>query len=79
MILTPMRMLFPGSVSWRWMTKRRRYFGVAAFTYVAFHTALYINEMGSPQATLGEALALGIWTDWLAFFAFVPLAVTSNN
>lgn len=34
MILTPMRMLFPGSGFWRWMMKRRRYFGVAAFAYV---------------------------------------------
>lgn len=79
LILTPMQMLFPGSGFWRWMIKRRRYFGVAAFAYAAFHTALYIVDMGSLQAILGEALALGIWTGWLAFFVFVPLAVTSNN
>ena len=79
MILTPMLMLFPGSDFWRWMMKRRRYFGVAAFTYAGFHTALYIVDMGSLQAILGEALALGIWTGWVAFFVFVPLAITSNN
>lgn len=79
MILTPMRMLFPGSVFWRWMMKRRRYFGVAAFVYATFHTVLYIADMGSLQAILGEALALGIWTGWLAFFIFLPLAVTSND
>ncbi|MFK7753021.1 MAG: sulfite oxidase heme-binding subunit YedZ [Sedimentitalea sp.] len=79
MILTPMRMLFPGSGFWRWMMKRRRYFGVAAFGYGAFHTALYIIDMGSLRAILGEALALGIWTGWLAFFIFIPLAVTSND
>ena len=79
MVLTPMRMLFPGAGFWRWMMKRRRYFGVAAFTYAAFHTMLYIIDMGSLQAILGEALALGIWTGWLAFFVFVPLAVTSND
>lgn len=79
MILTPMRMLFPGSGFWRWMMKRRRYFGVAAFAYAAFHTVLYILDMGSLQAILGEALALGIWTGWLAFFVFVPLAITSND
>ena len=79
LILTPMQMLFPGSGFWRWMMKRRRYFGVAAFAYALFHTALYIVDMGSLQAILGEALALGIWTGWLAFFVFVPLAVTSNN
>ena len=79
MILTPMRMLFPGSGFWRWMMKRRRYYGVAAFAYAAFHTLLYVLDMGSLEAILGEALALGIWTGWLAFFVFVPLAATSND
>lgn len=79
MILTPMRMLFPGSGFWRWMMKRRRYFGVAAFAYAAFHTVLYIVDMNSLEAMLGEALELGIWTGWLAFFIFVPLGLTSND
>lgn len=79
MILTPMRMMFPGAAFWRWMMKRRRYFGVAAFVYAAFHTVLYIIDMGTIRAILGEALALGIWTGWLAFFIFVPLAATSND
>lgn len=79
MMLTPLRMLFPASTFWRWMMKRRRYFGVAAFSYAAFHTVLYVVDMGSLQAILGEALAIGIWTGWLAFFIFVPLAITSND
>lgn len=79
MILTPMRMLFPASGFWRWMMKRRRYFGVAAFAYAAVHTGLYIVDLGSLQAILGDALKLGIWTGWLAFFIFLPLAVTSND
>ncbi len=79
MILTPMRMLFPASGFWRWMMKRRRYFGVAAFAYAAVHTVLYLVDLGSLQAIMGDALKLGIWTGWLAFFIFVPLAATSNN
>ncbi len=79
MILTPMRMLFPASKFWIWMMKRRRYFGVAAFAYAAFHTTLYLVDMGSLRAVLGEALALGIWTGWVALFVFFPLAVTSND
>lgn len=79
MILTPMRMLFPGSGFWRWMMQRRRYFGVAAFGYAAFHTLLYVVDMGSLKAMLGEFWALGIWTGWFAFFIFVPLAITSND
>ncbi|WP_420861895.1 sulfite oxidase heme-binding subunit YedZ [Algirhabdus cladophorae] len=79
MMLTPLRMLFPGSGFLRWMIKRRRYFGVAAFVYAAFHTILYIVDMGSLRAMLGEFLALGIWTGWLAMLIFVPLAITSTD
>lgn len=79
MMLTPLRMLFPGSGFWRWMMKRRRYFGVAAFAYAALHTGLYLIDMGSLRAVLGEFLALGIWTGWAAMFLFLPLAATSND
>ena len=78
MIPPPMRMLFPGSEFWRWMMKRRCYFGMATFAYAAIHTVLYIVDMGNLKAILGEAPALGIWTGWLAFFVFVPLAVHDN-
>ncbi|MFN3251074.1 sulfite oxidase heme-binding subunit YedZ [Roseibium album] len=79
MIISPFRLMFPKNGFWFWMVRRRRYFGVAAFTYAAFHTVLYLIDMGSLQAVLGEFLAFGIWTGWLAFFIFVPMAVTSND
>lgn len=79
MVLSPLRILFPSSGFCRWLLQRRRYFGVAAFGYAAFHTMLYILDMGTLSAVLGEALVLGIWTGWLAFFIFVPLAITSND
>lgn len=79
MILTPLRMLFPTSGFLRWMTKRRRYFGVAAFAYALLHLVLYLIDMGSLRAIMGEAFVFGIWTGWLAFFIFVPLAATSND
>ena len=79
LMLTPLRMLFPSSGFLRWMMQRRRYFGVAAFAYAAFHTVLYIIDMGTLRAILGEALAIGIWTGWLALFVFLPLAATSND
>jgi methionine sulfoxide reductase heme-binding subunit len=77
--LTPLRMIFPTSQIMRWLMARRRYFGLAAFAYAAFHTALYILEMGSLQTILGEFWSLGIWTGWLAVFIFAPLAITSND
>lgn len=79
MMATPLRMLFPGSRITRWLIKYRREFGVAAFFYAAFHTLLYILDMGSLQAMLGEFWALGIWTGWLAMLIFVPLGLTSND
>ncbi len=79
MMLTPLRMMFPGSGFLRWMMKRRRYFGVAAFFYALLHTVLYIVDIGSLRAMLGEFWAPGIWTGWLAMLIFVPLAVTSTD
>lgn len=79
MIIAPLRMLFPKSGFWLWMMKRRRHIGVAAFIYAIFHTVLYVVDMGSVRAMLSEFTALGIWTGWVAFFVFIPLALTSND
>ena len=79
MIITPLRMLFPGARFLSWMMQRRRYFGVAAFAYALAHTIFYIIDKVTLDAMLAEFLELGIWTGWLAFLIFVPLAVTSND
>jgi len=79
MIISPVRLILPKSKFWFWMTRQRRYFGVAAFAYAALHTVLYLVDMGSLKAVLGEFWSLGIWTGWLAFFIFLPLALTSND
>lgn len=79
MIITPFRLMFPKNGFWFWMLRRRRYFGVAAFAYAAFHTVLYVLDKGTLNAILGEFWSFGIWTGWLAFFVFLPLAVTSND
>ena len=79
MIISPFRMMFPKNAFWFWMLQRRRYFGVAAFGYALLHTVLYLIDMGSTQAVLGDFRSIGIWTGWLAFVLFVPLAMTSND
>ena len=79
MIISPFRLLFPKNRFWLWMMRRRRYIGVAAFSYALAHTLLYVIDMGSLANILEEALLLGIWTGWLAIFIFIPLAITSNN
>ncbi|PWQ96555.1 sulfite oxidase heme-binding subunit YedZ [Leucothrix pacifica] len=79
MAATPLRLMFNGKKWTMWLVRNRRYFGVAAFFYALFHTILYVIDSGTVQVMLDEALKLGIWTGWLAFFIFIPLAVTSND
>jgi methionine sulfoxide reductase heme-binding subunit len=76
---SPLFALFPKSRIIRSLMKRRRYIGVAAFGYAALHTAWYLIDKGSLSAALKDVLMLSIWTGWLAFLIFVPLAATSNN
>ena len=79
MMITPLMMLFRDA-SWpRWLMKRRRYLGVAAFFYALAHTVLYLIDEGAIAFTGGEVSKLYIWTGWIAFLIFVPLAVTSTD
>lgn len=79
MMISPLQLLFPRSRALKWLVQRRRYFGVAAFSYALAHTALYIVDMETAAAILEEFWILGIWTGWLAFVIFLPLAATSND
>lgn len=79
MIVSPLRLIFPGNRALKWLAARRRYLGVAAFSYALAHAALYVVDMQTVAAILGEFWALGIWTGWLAFLLFIPLAATSNE
>jgi methionine sulfoxide reductase heme-binding subunit len=79
MIISPLRVAFPKSRTLQWLANRRRYLGVAAFTYALAHTVLYIVDMKTAAAVLDEFWILGIWTGWLAFFVFIPLAATSTE
>lgn len=79
MIATPLAMLFKG---WRgpiWLKKNRRYFGVAAFAYALLHTVFYLTDKAALTRVIGELDRLYIWTGWLAFLIFIPLAVTSMD
>lgn len=83
MMLTPLLILCR-SMNWRtgwvlWLIKRRRAFGVAAFSYALLHTILYVLDVSVLQDMLAEFWSLGIWTGWLAFAIFIPLALTSNQ
>lgn len=79
MMITPLMMLFKGWRGPRWLMKRRRYLGVAAFIYAAAHTILYLVDEGAVAFTGSEISQFYIWTGWLAFLIFVPLAITSTD
>ena len=77
--ISPLRVIAPHA---RWLRTLRRYrrdIGVAAFAYGALHTVFYLIDMETLRNVLAEIGALGIWTGWLAFAVFIPLAITSND
>lgn len=79
MMATPLMLLFKGQSWTRWMVKNRRYFGVAAFGYASLHTLFYILKLNSFDRVIAELSDFYIWTGWLAFLIFLPLAATSMD
>ena len=79
LMITPLALLFRHSGVTRWLRKNRRYFGVAAFGYAALHTFFYLVDKGSVSVVMGELSRVYIWTGWIAFAIFLPLAVTSMD
>ena len=79
MMATPLTLLLPGWRGPRWLVKNRRYFGVAAFGYAALHTLFYVIDRGTLETILAQVGQFDIWTGWLAFAIFIPLAATSFN
>lgn len=79
MAVTPLTLMFPGRPWVRWLLRRRRYLGVAAFGYAALHTVVYLFRKGSFGLILVEGAEPGLLTGWIALAIFVPLAITSND
>ncbi len=79
MLASPLVLLLRGWRGPQWLKKNRRYFGVAAFGYAAMHTVLYLIDEGSAARVLADLPKLYIWTGWIAFVIFIPLAVTSMD
>ena len=78
LIATPIALMFPKSRITRWLVRNRRFFGVSAFAYTLLHTIFYLMEYPFSQI-LTEAPELTILTGWIAFFIFIPLAITSTD
>ena len=78
LLASPLMLVFKGWRGPRWLRKNRRYFGVAAFAYAAAHTVFYLIDKASLETVVTELPRLYIWTGWIAFAIFIPLAVTST-
>jgi len=79
MMATPLALLFRGWRGPQWLRKNRRYLGVAAFGYALLHTVFYLIDKGTAERVIAELPRFYIWTGWIAFVIFVPLAVTSMD
>lgn len=79
MLASPLALVFRGWRGPRWLKKNRRYFGVAAFAYALLHTVFYLIDEGSTSGVISDLPKLYIWTGWIAFLIFVPLALTSMD
>lgn len=63
----------------RWLMRRRRDLGLAAFAYACAHTLAYILRLDDSERVLEEALEVGLLTGWLALTIMIALALTSND
>ena len=79
LMLTPLQMLFRRSATMRWLVRRRRYIGLAAFGYAALHAIVYVADTGALNACGAPLVRLGIWVGWVSFLLYLPLAATSND
>lgn len=79
MMISPLALIFRKSRFIGWLKRNRRYFGVAAFGYALQHTVFYLIDEGSMARILGELGDFYIWTGWVAFIIFIPLALTSMD
>lgn len=78
LIATPIALMFTKSRVSRWLVRNRRFIGVSAFVYTLLHTIFYVLEYPFGQI-LSEFPQVAILTGWIAFFIFIPLAITSTD
>ena len=78
LLMTPIYQL-RNSTFIRWLLARRRYFGVACFSYATVHMALYLVALESTAEFMRELGQLEVILGWLSFFIIFPLGLTSNN
>lgn len=78
LMITPLSMIFTRTKFARWLLRNRRYFGVAAFSYMVYHTIIYILYKNAPEI-ISEIIVLRYSVGWIALFLVIPPAITSMN
>ena len=78
MAVTPLRLLFPNAGLTRWLARRRRYLGVAAFGYALLHATAYLQRQSLTVITK-EAAEFALATGWAALLVMSLLAATSSD
>jgi len=78
MAVTPFKILFPSAAWVRWLARRRRYIGVAAFGYSLLHAGAYL-ERQPLDTIIKEAGELALAAGWISFAVMLVLASTSND
>ena len=78
--VTPLQRIFRGADWTRWLMKRRRYMGVAAFGYSLLHTVYWLQLQKSIGTSIRKfsGAANSLRLDW-PFSSFVAMAATSND
>lgn len=76
--VTPLKLMFPKAGWVRWLARRRRYLGVAAFGYSLLHAVAYLERQALP-AIAQDAAELALMTGWIALLVMLVLAATSND
>jgi len=79
MLATPLMVLFKGWRGPRWLLRQRRALGVAAFGYATLHVVFYLIDRGEVSRMLEDLGSVSIWSGWIAWGLFLPLALTSND
>src|SRR5262245_14741735 len=78
MAVTPLRLMFRDAGWTRWLARRRRYLGVAAFGYALLHATAYVQRQ-SFTTIVEDAAEFALATGWVALLVMLALAATSND
>ncbi len=78
LIATPLVMLLPKYKFPKWLNRNKRYFGLAAFAYGLYHVIAYLVEVPANQV-IAAFFDVGLLTGWIAFFIWIPMAITSTD